>query len=100
MTEYHSSAMSGHFSGVRLYSTPCKRWYWEGMYTDCFNYGKACPQCAVARATSRRINPPLKPIPVSQIFQIVGVDIMELPKTHSGNKCVVVFRIFFLSAMA
>ena len=62
--------------------------------------GKACPQCAVARVTSRRIYPPLKPISVSQIFHIVGVDIMELAKAHSGNKQVVVFRIFFLSAMA
>ena len=27
MTEYHSGVMSGHFSGVRLYNTLCKRWY-------------------------------------------------------------------------
>ena len=94
MTEYHSSVMSGHFSGVRLYNTLCKRWYWERMYTDCFNHGKACPQCAVARGTSRRITPPLKPIPVSRIFQIVGVDIMELPKTRYGNKYEVVFQDF------
>jgi len=44
MTEYHSSIMSGHFSGVRLYNTLCRRWYWEGMYTDCLNHAKSCPQ--------------------------------------------------------
>ena len=86
--------MAGHFSGVRLYNTPCKRWYWERMYTDCVNHGKTCPHCAVARGTGRKVIPPLKPIPVSRVFQIVGVDIMELPKTSSGNRYVVVFQDF------
>ena len=94
MTEYHSGVMSGHFSGVRLYNTLCKRWYWEGMYTDCLSHGKSCPHCAVSTGTGRKIIPSLKPIPVSRIFQIVGVDIMELPKTHSGNRYVVVFQDF------
>ena len=94
MTEYHSGIMSGHFSGVRLYNTLCKRWYWEGLYTDCLNHGKTCPQCAVSKGTSQRTVPSLKPIPVSRIFQIVGVDIMELPKTTSGNRYVVVFQDF------
>jgi len=85
MTEYHSSIMSGHFSGVRLYNTLCRRWYWEGMYTDCLNHAKSCPQCAVTKGTGRRIVPSLKPIPVSRVFQIVGEDIMELPKTQIGN---------------
>ena len=39
--------------------------------------------------------PPLNPIPIERAFQIVGVDIMELPKTNSGNKYV--FQDFFLS---
>ena len=94
MNEYHSSVMSGHFPGVRLYNTLSKRWSWERMYTDCLNHGKSCPQCAVSRGTGRKTIPPLKLIPVSQIFQIVGVDVMELPKTHSGNRYVVVFQDF------
>ena len=56
------------------------------MYTDCLNYAKSCPQFAVAKGTGTRILPSLKPIPV---FQIVGVDIMELPKAQKGNKYVV-----------
>ena len=94
MTEYHSSIRSGHFSGARLCNTLCKCWYWEGMYTDCLNHAKSCPQCAVAKGTGRRILPSLKPIPVSQVFQIVAVNIMELPKTQRGNKYVVVFQDF------
>jgi len=36
--------------------------------------------------------PPLHPIPVSRPFQIVGVDVMDLPLTKSGNCHVVVFQ--------
>ena len=64
------------------------------MYTDCLSHGKSCPHCAVSTGTGRKIIPSLKPIPVSRIFQIVGVDIMELPKTQSGNRYVVVFQDF------
>ena len=38
--------------------------------------------------------PPTTPIPVSRPFQIVGVDIMELPRTDSGNRYVLVFQDF------
>ena len=37
---------------------------------------------------------PLYPIPVQKPFQIVGVDIMELPITEKGNKYVIVFQDF------
>ena len=46
-------------------------------------------------AISGTINrPPLHPIPVSKPFQIVGVDIMDLPLTKCGNCHVVVFQDF------
>ena len=38
--------------------------------------------------------PPLHPIPVQRVFQIVGVDVMDLPITEAGNKHVVVFQDF------
>ena len=48
----------------------------------------------VSTGTVRKIIQSLKPIPVSHIVQIVGVDIMEFPKTQSGNRYVVVFQDF------
>ena len=41
-----------------------------------------------------RLKPPLHPIPVQQAFQIVRVDVMDLPLTESGNKHVLVFQDF------
>jgi len=47
------------------------------------------------KTISYKVNkPPLYPIPVSHPFQIVGVDIMDLPVTKAGNRHVVVFQDF------
>ena len=63
------------------------------MYKDNY-YCKDCPQYAIVSDTGRKSNPPLKPIPFEKVFQIVGVDIMELPKMSIGNQYVVVFQDF------
>ena len=92
MEEYHSGPLSGHFSGDKLYKTLVHHWWWQGMYTDALNHCSSCPQCAIVNPSGRVNKPPLQPIPVSRPFQIVGVDIMDLPCTKSGNKHVVVFQ--------
>ena len=94
MEENHSGPMAGHFSGARLYNALIRRWWWPGMYTDTLNHCKNCPQCAVVSGAGRIHRPPLQPIPVQRVFQILGVDVMELPKTDRGNKYVVVFQDF------
>ena len=94
LSEYHAGEMAGHFSGPRLYRTLERRWYWQGMYVDAVRHAKNCPQCTVVGSTARVQKPPLHPIPVNRIFQIVGVDIMELPRTTQGNRYVVVFQDF------
>ena len=54
-----------------------------------------CPQCAIVLGCGRRNRPTLHPIPVQRPFQILGVDIMDLPMTPQGNKHMVVFLDFF-----
>ena len=39
--------------------------------------------------------PSLQSIPVDHLFQILGVDIMELLLTTSGNTCVIAFQDLF-----
>ena len=92
MRENHSGLMAGHFSGNRLYNVLLRHWWWEGMYSDTREHCKSCSQCAIVTGTVvGKLKPPLHPIPVQQAFQIVGVDVMDLPVTESGNKHVLVF---------
>ena len=95
MQDYHDGHLAGHFSGPRLYKTLVRRWWWPHMYTDAMNYAKNCPQCAIVEGTGRRQRPLLQPIITERPFQIVGVDIMELPVTAKGNKYVIVFQDLF-----
>ena len=90
----HGGPLAGHFSARRLFNTLTRTWWWEGMYRDIESHCKSCPQCAVVTGAGRPGRPPLQPIPVSRPFQILGVDIMDLPKTERGNKHVLVFQDF------
>ena len=64
------------------------------MYGDVITHCRSCPQCAIVNASGKVNKPPLHPIPVERIFQIIGVAIMDLPLTESGNRHVVVFQDF------
>ena len=56
------------------------------MYKDLMEYARRCPQCTIVERKEQKKIPPLMPIPVDHPFQIMGVDIMELPLTTKGNK--------------
>ena len=88
----HRGVTSGHFSGRRTFGTLARHWWWENMYSDTLKYVENCPECIITTGMGKHYNPPLHPIPVSRPFQILGLDIMELPQTHKGNKYVVVIQ--------
>ena len=67
---------------------PIRHWWWDGMYSDTQEFTRNCPQCTVVTGGGQHHRPPLHPIPVSRPFQIVGVDVMELPRTDRVNRCV------------
>ena len=93
--EYHSGVMAGHFSGPRVHQEMSRKWWWHQMYQDILNAVKSCLQCATVTGPGKKQLPPLQSIPVSHPFQIVGVDIMELPLTSNGNKYAIVFQNLF-----
>lgn len=64
------------------------------MYSDTTRFTRNCPECAIVTGGGRLSRLPLHPIPVSRPFQILGVDMLELPKTDDGNRCILVFQDF------
>ena len=65
------------------------------MYEDAMDFCRNCPECVTVSGSGKLIRPPLHPIPVQRPFQILGVDVMDLPVTERGNKHVVVFQDYF-----
>ena len=93
--EAHSSPHYGHFSGQCLYNTLTTRWWWEGMFSDAKKFVKSCPEYANVMGSGRVNKPPLHPIPVTRQFQILGIDVMDLPVIDQDNKHVVVIQDLF-----
>ena len=60
----------------------------EGMLWNMLKTAHSVP----VKGTGWKQKTPLHPIPTERPFQLVGVDIMELPVTTRGNKYVVVFQ--------
>ena len=76
----------------KLYKMLVNHWWWQGMYSDTIDHCSSCPQCIIVNPSGGVNKPPLQPIPVSHLFQILGVDVMALPCTEAGNQHVVVFQ--------
>ena len=94
LEEIHSGPLAGHFAGEKLYKGLVRHWWWPGMYSDMADYCANCPQCAIVNPSGRVNRPPLSYSGSECSSQIVGVDVMDLPKTEAGNKNVVVFQDF------
>ena len=95
MEQTHSGPYRGHFSGQRMFNAMVTSWWWEGMFSDLVNYAKACPECAIINGSDRRMKPPLQPHPVHRLFQLLAIDVMDLPLTEEGNRHVLVIQDLF-----
>ena len=91
LEEAHAGHFAGHLSGRKIYDRLRRSYYWQGMRSDVRRYCRSCLTCASRKGNGRRVHPPLQPIPVGGPFYRVGVDILKLPQTTSGNRYVVVF---------
>lgn len=95
LEETHSGPFGAHFSGQRIFNVLVTSWWWEHMFTNTTKFSRACTECAITTGVGRKIKPPLHPIPVQRPFQILGIDVMDLPLTESGNRHVVVIQDLF-----
>ena len=95
MKEMHGGRFAGHFAWKKTYTTMRKRYWWRGMCGDVEKFCRACLECVTRRGIGRSVRPPLATIPVGGPFHRMGVDVLQLPVTESGNKYVVVFADYF-----
>ena len=88
--EVHAGAFGAHLGETKVHSQLSRHYWWNGMRADISRWCKACLVCAT-RCPSRPVRVPLTPIPVAGPFDRVGVDIIQFPQSHDGNKYAVVF---------
>ena len=92
LDENHDTVFSGHFSARKLKKKVDLLYYWPGMMGDVYTKCARCVVCASVQGQGRRSRPPLKNIPVSGPFEIVGMDFKEMDLSRSGNKYALVFQ--------
>lgn len=95
MEEHHRGLCGSHFAGKKLFQTMVRHWWWQGMHSDIMQFTQNCPECTIVSGGGKTVHPPLHPIEVQRPFQVVGVDIMDLPLTKQGNRHVLVFQDHF-----
>ena len=88
--EVHEGVYGAHVRDAKIHGELSKYYWWPNMRKDVVDWCRACLTCAT-RQTSKKTKPPLVPIPVGGPWDRVGVDIVQLPKSHSGNQYAVVF---------
>ncbi len=60
------------------------------MRADILMWCRACLTCAT-RHVGRAVKPLLTSIPVAGPLEHMRVDVLQLPQSHQGNKCAIVF---------
>ena len=91
LKEAHSGRFAGHFAERRVYNTLKKSYWWKGIRAAIRTHCRSCLTCATRKGTGRTSRPPLQPIAVGGSFHRMGVDVLQLPLTESGNQYAIVF---------
>lgn len=88
--EAHAGTFGGHLCYERIYHALSQIYYWPGMAKDVKSWLRGCLTCATSRDFPRH-RPPLQPIPTEGIFDVLSVDVLEMPLTRNGNKYIICF---------
>ena len=88
--EVHEGVYETHLRDAKMHGELSKYYWWPSMRRDIVDWCCVCLTCAT-RQTSKKTKPPSVPIRVGGPWDRVGEDILQLPKSHSGNQYAIVF---------
>lgn len=91
LTSVHGDIGSGHYGTQRTYSTLRLKYFWQGMYNDTKNWVLSCEKCNTRKPPSRYTKAELCPIPPARINERWAMDIVNMPLTPRGNRCILTF---------
>jgi hypothetical protein len=92
LQSYHDSiAGGGHQGSERTYHALRNKYYWPNMYRDVYAHVQSCIACQKAKRHYHGQNAPLKPLPITDIFEILHIDILgPLTPTPQNEKYILV----------
>ena len=74
----HDAPSAGHQGADKTLERLQQEAYWVGMSADVERYCRECTRCQQSKLPAPT-RAPLTPIPIGQPWQMIGVDILEVP---------------------
>ena len=94
LTQCHDSPQAGHLGAEKTVSRLRHLGYWVGMLQDAERHCQECSTCQeVKPPTPSRA--PLTNVPIGQPWEMVAVDILQLPLSCQNNKYLLVIQDYF-----
>ena len=94
LQECHDSPAAGHQGFNKSLKLLRKKAYWTSMISDVETYCRQCQKCQQSKL-SLPSRAPLTSTPIGKPWQMVAVDILSVPISVNGNKCLLVVQDYF-----
>ena len=94
LQQCHDSPAAGHQGSDKTLQLLRAKAYWSSMVNDIETYCRQCEKCQQSKLPL----PPRAPLtstPIGKPWQMVAVDILSVPMSTSGNKCLLVVQDYF-----
>ena len=89
MRAFHSDPLAGHFGAKRTFQKIAERYFWPDMQKQVYDFVKTCDTCRRRGPPPTRPEP-LHPLPVSEPFDRVGIDMVgPLPTSPRGYRYII-----------
>ena len=96
---YHDSIFSNHPGVVKTQENIARKYYWPTLNKDVTQYVKDCQQCARRKPLTRSMEPKAGTLIANHPYDLVSMDLQELPETPRGFKYILVIVDFFTHYM-
>ena len=87
----HDAPAAGHFGFEKTVTRVCEVGYWVGMLSDIDKYCRECTVCQNTKPLAPA-NAPLVNMPIGKAWEMVAVDILEVPLSHNNNRYLLVIQ--------
>ena len=94
IAQHHDVPGAGHLGSDKTAARVREVGYWVGMLHDIDQYCRACSVCQISKLPL----PPkalLNSIPVGRPWEMVAIDILEVPRSYRNNRCLLVIQDYF-----
>ena len=90
----HDAPTAGHLGAEKTLSRLCLEAFWINMARDVDEYCRQCSTCQRSKLTMASPAPLLN-VPIGQPWQMVAVDILQVPLSTKNNRYLLVIQDYF-----